>query len=103
MSLTVSLEALRDDAQIWSISSSVLVGASTSTTNLALSRYDMSFASDAALGATYEQVRLRLQSLLTQGSAQTDKLSLTLQEVRAAYLSTDQSAAAALKGSWDPK
>lgn len=103
MSLKVALEALRDDAHAWSETSDFLARAQREAGLLPLSQAQLSFASDDGLDTTYAAVLNRMVALLTGGATETDRISMTLLQVRDAYQSTDTSAAAALRGSWEPK
>ncbi|HRC11470.1 MAG: hypothetical protein IPJ15_09980 [Actinomycetales bacterium] len=103
MSFSTAVDALRADALEWARTSEVLDSASTAAGGLGLSSAAMSFASEAACAATYEQVRSKLERLLAWGAGETDAIGSTLLQVRAAYLSADESQAQALRGSWDPK
>lgn len=97
MSFSTAVDALRADALEWARTSEVLDSASTAAGGLGLSSAAMSFASEAACAATYEQVRSKLERLLAWGAGETDAIGSTLLQVRAAYLSADESQAQALR------
>jgi hypothetical protein len=102
MSLEVALEALRTDAQAWDAAAEVLDTASSTATDLYLST--MTFPqviSDVPLQSTYEELRSLTYTLLTGGKKETEAIADTLLEIKAAYESTDSSAAAQYDGLWE--
>jgi hypothetical protein len=99
---TVALEALTKDAGQWLATSETLSAASGSCQSLGLSTHELSWVSEGTgLVATYEEIRFRVEELLSQGAAETAKIGATLAHVRRIYESSDRHAIKDLRGVWD--
>lgn len=104
MTLKASLDALTTDATAWDGVSTKLGTAATVSQELYLSLMTFpQICSDIPLHATYEDLRSKVEGLLTGGKTETDKIADTLRQVRTDFESTDKSEAAKYKSIWDPK
>ncbi|WP_182112487.1 MULTISPECIES: hypothetical protein [unclassified Actinotalea] len=104
MSLDVALEALSKDAGMWGGVSDVLSTASSTTVGMTLVTSELSWAAEVVgLVPVYEAARARLQTLLSEGATETETISTTLKQVKAAYESNDAAQRAAFAGLWQPK
>lgn len=100
--VTVALEALTHDSGQWLETSQTLQAASGSCSSLALTVHDLSWLSEGTgLFATYEEIRLKVETLLSQGADETGKISRTLAHVRRIYEASDRHAINELHGVWD--
>jgi hypothetical protein len=101
--VTVALEALTTDSAQWQSTSDKLATSSAACTGLTLTESQLSWASaETGLLATYEEVRARVELLLSQGADETGKISRTLGHVRRIYEGSDQHAINELNNVWEP-
>lgn len=101
--MTVALEALTKDSGQWQDTSDALGKASAACTSLTLNESQLSWASaETGLLATYEEVRAKVELLLSEGADETGKISRTLAHVRRIYESSDQHTIDELHGVWEP-
>jgi hypothetical protein len=103
MTLQAALDALTSDAKSWDEVSGVLTSSSTTAGGLTVSTYSWpQVISEIPLAATYEKLRAKVETLLSDGGTETGDLAETLRKVRTAYEDTDHTARDRLHGTWDP-
>jgi len=104
MSVTVGLDALSNDAELWDGASDALSAAAGAAGGLTLSLSSLSWAAgEEGLMEVYEAARSRVERLCREGATETGVIAATLREVRAAYEASDAAAQAAFDGMWEPK
>ena len=102
MSFKAALEALTQDAAVWSDVSKVTGSAAQKAESLSLGEADLSWASHpTGLLDTYAEIQAKVARLLREGATVYDDLSVTLIDVRNQYQASDETAARKLEGVWD--
>ncbi len=102
MTLQAAIDALRHDAGIWEQIGGATSSAGAAAGQLTLTETTMSFAADrTGLLGTYNELTARIAGLLGDGSEVQHRLSVTLDQVAAAYEADDERAASRLAGVWD--
>jgi hypothetical protein len=104
MSLTASIDALRNDAEVWDQVSSATSGAGSAAGTLGLTETSMSFAAGrTGLLDTYNALTDRVAGLLAEGGEIQYRLAGALDRVATDYEASDERAAAKYHGVWDVK
>jgi len=104
MSLTASIDALRNDAGVWDQVSATTSGAGTAAGTLGLTETSMSFAAGrTGLLDTYNALTARIAGLLAEGGDTQYQLAAALDRVATDYEASDERAAAKYQGVWDVK
>jgi hypothetical protein len=104
MTLQAAIDALRSDAALWDQIGGATSSAGTAAGLLGLTETTMSFAADrTGLLGTYNALTTRLAGLLDDGGDVQHQLSITLDQVAAAYEANDERAAARFQGVWEVK
>ncbi|MCO1657419.1 hypothetical protein [Pseudonocardia humida] len=95
--ITVALDALRDDAELWDGGAEELRSAAGRAGAMALPPAAFSFAGQAVL-ASYEQLRIKVAALLTAGAANYDDIAIALRQSADAYESDEAAGAHRMAG-----
>ena len=104
MSLKASIDALRNDANVWDRVSYAISGAGAAAGTLGLTETSMSFAAGrTGLLDTYNALTARVAGLLAEGSEIQYRLAGALDRVATDYEASDERAAAKYDGVWDVK
>jgi hypothetical protein len=102
MTLQAAMDALHHDSGLWETTSQTTRTAGQDARALTLTEHDLSWAANyTALNGVYASLQQKVFTLLGEAADVTGGLSVTLDKVAVAYESTDERAAAALKGVWD--
>jgi hypothetical protein len=83
---TTETEAIRTDAAIWHTAAADLEAPANTARSLVLTPGDIGFIADGqGFGGVYEQLRLRIQTLLDGGRQSYGGIGTTLEDVAATY------------------
>ncbi|GAA1636968.1 hypothetical protein [Actinoplanes couchii] len=101
--LTVALEALRADSDLWDGVSSTLGRAQFSVEGLTLTYSQLSWAGESSnLIDTYTRLQRHIADLLGQGSRNYLDLSVSLDKIALAYETNNEKAAKDFDDLWEP-
>ena len=102
MSVTVAIEALREDSASWDRVASIARGAAGHASGLNLSAVHLSWASlETNLLDTYIEIQAMAVMLLDEAAQVYNDLSVGLDRIAYLYETNDEKAAKELKGVWD--
>jgi hypothetical protein len=102
MTVKAAIEALRHDVDVWDGVSRVTDVAGQDARGLTLTENDLSWAGNyTALQGTYDEIQLKVATLLGEATTVFTGLSTALDKVADAYQLSDTKAAADLLGVWD--
>lgn len=103
MSLQAAIAALRHDAGSWADIARVTRAAGASAAGLTLDEGVMSWASNpTGLLVTYEEIRAKVERLLSEGTTNLDDMADTLRTVATAYETSDERASRRFDDQWEP-
>jgi hypothetical protein len=101
MTLEAGFEALEKEAGEWDDTSAALSTAEGEVAGLQLSQAEFSWlASTTGVDTSYETARSFVESVLTAGASETEKLGVALRRIRRDYASTDQHVRDAVRSEW---
>ena len=95
--ITVALDALRDDTELWDGGADELRSAASQAGAMALPPAAFSFAGQAVL-ASYEQLRIKAVELLRGGAANYDDIASALHQSADAYEADEAAGAHRMSG-----
>lgn len=102
MTVQAAIEALRHDAGVWDRVAQVTDGAAQAARGLTLTEAQLSWAAvNTPLLGTYAGIQDKVARLLAEATAVYGDLSTALDQVAAAYETSDENAARNLQGVWD--
>lgn len=103
MTLQASISALYHDAGSWDDVASVTRTAAGTAAGLTLDESQLSWASNpTGLLVTYEELRAKVERLLTEATTNLTDMASALRTVARAYENSDERASVRFDGEWEP-
>lgn len=99
MSFSTAMDALQQDAVRWDETADGLQAAGSIVRSLAVPAAAFSFAG-GDVQAVYEELRARVETLLSEGETETAGAAVALRAVRRTYEGADQAAKDRIAGLW---